>query len=1288
MNVRTNFVFLVRMMNEATRVITISSLMITLLFVANPYRSVAQCTVDTYPYTEDFEDGSQWTAISGLNSTGDQLANCWSRSPQNDGSNYAWVVKLNFTQSSNTGPDLDPEDGNFIYTESSNGNSNDQAFINAPEFDLSGLTSPRMKVSYHMYGSSMGTLSVQVKNVSSTSYNTEFSISGQQQFSSFDDFDQAIIDLSSYAGKTVNIRFVGQKGGSFNSDMAIDDIIVEEAPECLAPSSISNTSVSTTSANFTWSSVAEAANGYEYVVMPDGNAPDPSSAVDTGTITSGLSVSASGLTEQTGYDFYLRSNCGGNVSPWSNKIDFTTNCSSFSAPFQEDFSSSSSTEDCWSVINNNDDGDVWDMDYSFNSLVGDEVAMIYTFLNSGDNDDYLISPTFELSGNERLRFSYRVQSEFIPNYFEVKLSTNGANVNDLNTTLLSLNNINNTTYQQATIDLSAYSGQVNIAFHKPSGGQNGSRLFIDQVILETIPDCFTPDNLTVANTTSSSAELNWDADATATNGYDWVIMDSGDDPDTDTPVDSANAVTGTNVTSNALSPSTVYDAYVRSNCGNGDLSAWSLKKSFSTTPINDDACNATPLTVGAISNGDDFSNVGATAQPNEPNNGLNGGVNGSVWFSFVAPDNGSVQIATKSGTLANTEIAVYSVTDCSDFSTYSQLSFNQDSSPTNLTSFISLRNLNAGQTYYVQVDQWATVNSGTFGIDARNIYIYDGSSWTPQVPGGNTNVDNDIIIEAGTANIDASTTANNVQVEAGAVLDINANLTTNSITFKSDNSGTAQLANAEDNTITGDITVERFIPVQTEDTRAYRFLTSSVDSNASIFDNWQEGGNSPAGYGTHITGNNDGTNGVDQTISGNPSMYTFDNSFTGNQSNAWNAITDTKAKNLSAGEAYRIFIRGDRNYNLDAVPGDPDFGPNSDVTLRATGSLAMGNQNETLSDVGGYYNMIGNPYQANININSLTGTNLNTNFYWVWDPNMSQRGAYVAVPLPTGVPAGTSDANQFVQPGQSFFVQTLNDGAADLTFTESAKDVAALPTDVFSDNNPTSINLLLYTDQALNNDDSEADALGINFSPNGNNAVDQMDAGKMGNPDENLARLNNGEYLSIENRAMPVDGESLALFTNGYTGSDYTFVANVSNLPDDVDAFLIDHYTGNQTLLSDGANQISFTVDASTPGSIATDRFSVDFEVETFGIDDQDDLADFRVYPNPVEDENITVQAPSFSGEAKVNLYNMIGQKVMTTEANFQSNEVELNIGSHQAGVYFLEITQDGASVKQRLIIK
>src|SRR5690606_39484156 len=88
-------------------------------------------------------------------------------------------------------------------------------------------------------------------------------------------------------------------------------------------------------------------------------------------------------------------------------------CTTFNIPFWEGFNSDSSTEQCWTVLNENGDSDQWDMNYTSTPYEGNQVAMLYTDINSGNNDDWLISPNIDLTntlGAARLKFHYKVQS--------------------------------------------------------------------------------------------------------------------------------------------------------------------------------------------------------------------------------------------------------------------------------------------------------------------------------------------------------------------------------------------------------------------------------------------------------------------------------------------------------------------------------------------------------------------------------------------------------------------------------------------------------------------------------------------------------------------------------------------------------------------------------------------------------------------------------------------------------------------------------------------------------------
>lgn len=151
---------------------------------------------------------------------------------------------------------------------------------------------------------------------------------------------------------------------------------------------------------------------------------------------------------------------------------------------------------------------------------------------------------------------------------------------------------------------------------------------------------------------------------------------------------------------------------------------------YSCPPSNDNLCNALALTLNAPATGNDYSLAAATAETNEPVPAcFSGGINGSVWFSFIAPSSGAVDVTTDfaGGTLTDgdTEIAVYSAAGvtCSDLSTLgTDIGCDQDSG-TNVpySSYLSLTGLTVGNTYYIQVDRYNGTTAGTFGIQVNTV---------------------------------------------------------------------------------------------------------------------------------------------------------------------------------------------------------------------------------------------------------------------------------------------------------------------------------------------------------------------------------------------------------------------------------------------------------------------------------------------------------------------------------------------------------------------------------------
>lgn len=220
---------------------------------------------------------------------------------------------------------------------------------------------------------------------------------------------------------------------------------------------------------------------------------------DTATFT------FNGLIPNTEYTFYYRANCGSDISLWSAANDFRTLCSSITAlGWCEGFDSDSQTEQCWTVLNANNDFSSWNTNTDFNQLNGDNCASISTDFNAGANDDWLITPQLTLTGTEILSFNYRVISEFEPNDVKVKISTTGNNPADFTQTLVSLDSIANIIYQDTAVNLSAYTGNVYIAFHVPAGGLDGWILYLDQICVDAcIPSTIANDSIEICQTADS-----------------------------------------------------------------------------------------------------------------------------------------------------------------------------------------------------------------------------------------------------------------------------------------------------------------------------------------------------------------------------------------------------------------------------------------------------------------------------------------------------------------------------------------------------------------------------------------------------------------------------------------------------------------------------------------------------------------------------------------------------------------------------------------------------------------
>ncbi|MBN3034529.1 MAG: hypothetical protein JW861_03020 [Bacteroidales bacterium] len=137
-----------------------------------------------------------------------------------------WTPDAGGTPSSGTGPSGDHTTGSgyYVYTESSSPNyPSKTANLVTPLFDLTSLADAQVSFWYHMYGTAMGALHLDIFHNDAWINDVMPVISGNQG----NMWNNRTIDLTSYAGNMIRLRFRGITGSSYTSDMAIDDFLIQ-----------------------------------------------------------------------------------------------------------------------------------------------------------------------------------------------------------------------------------------------------------------------------------------------------------------------------------------------------------------------------------------------------------------------------------------------------------------------------------------------------------------------------------------------------------------------------------------------------------------------------------------------------------------------------------------------------------------------------------------------------------------------------------------------------------------------------------------------------------------------------------------------------------------------------------------------------------------------------------------------------------------------------------------------------------------------------------------------------
>ena len=181
-------------------------------------------TTFTLPYTEDFENNLNCATTFDCGTTICNLNSGWYNGVNGVDDDFDLRVDFGGTPSNGTGPSTDHNPGTgtgrYLYSEASNGCTFSDAVTISPCFDLSNTIAPEFSFWYHMNGTAVGRINIDMYTNGTWTTNIINPINGSQGNS----WQQATVDMRSYAGQMVNFRITVTTGNDWSSDIAIDDV--------------------------------------------------------------------------------------------------------------------------------------------------------------------------------------------------------------------------------------------------------------------------------------------------------------------------------------------------------------------------------------------------------------------------------------------------------------------------------------------------------------------------------------------------------------------------------------------------------------------------------------------------------------------------------------------------------------------------------------------------------------------------------------------------------------------------------------------------------------------------------------------------------------------------------------------------------------------------------------------------------------------------------------------------------------------------------------------------------
>lgn len=399
-----------------------------------------------------------------------------------------------------------------------------------------------------------------------------------------------VIPLDSYTGegKFIAIKLdVAAQGGDYTHGLYIDDVVVEEIPQCLDPQGLHAIADEITSSSALLAWTPQGAESDWLVRYRISGAAD---WVDTIPVNNDTLL-LENLAGATIYEAQVAAWCDPAddeaLSPFSSSISFTTACDIISTfPWHVDFESfaASTVPTCWdnsastsSTLTSYPER-IWGVyEYGGNKMI----RMYNYYVNDGQA--VINTPAIALPA-EAYELSFDYAHTATCGAMVVRISTDdGANWTALEPSYAKTSSgtsyDNPGTFQEAVVNLAAYAGQtILIQFYSVANYGSGA-IFVDNIDIHKAPSCIKPQGLEAILTKGdgSVATLSWSAGASE---EAWVVEYSRN-------ADMSEAISlpanDTALAISGLLSDSIYYARVKAVCDVTDQSDWSAQISFIPT---------------------------------------------------------------------------------------------------------------------------------------------------------------------------------------------------------------------------------------------------------------------------------------------------------------------------------------------------------------------------------------------------------------------------------------------------------------------------------------------------------------------------------------------------------------------------------------------------------------------------------------------------------------------------------------------------------------------------------